>query len=220
MFRRVIPITLVVTLLVGAGVLAGRAWFPRHVVQQVDHEVLKVVEKLVPGQTVTIVKEVLGPERRVEVPVVVEKLVPVPGDERVVTVTKPVEVPVEVVRERWPQTLTVRVGGVLTDEHGWVQPSRPDLLIGQVAPGIYAVSAQMEGWRIDSVRTETKITAPAPPRWHVELRPAAGVISLGQTVALGAGAQLQASRGHLVFELTAGQSTAGPFGFAILSYRF
>lgn len=207
----------VVLTLFAAGLLSGRAWFPRVLTVPVDREVLKVVDKLIPGVAREIVKYVPGPERRVEVPIVVER----PGPERVVTITKPVETTKEVVRERWPQSITVRVGSVLTDRDEWAVPKFQDLVIGQVSPGVYAAPAQ-QGWRVESVRTETRINPDPDPRgrWHVEVRPTLGVVGLGPTLAITAGAQFVASKDHTVVTIAGGKSTAGDWIMLFWSYRF
>jgi hypothetical protein len=126
------------------GAYADHKFFPRVETVQVAKEVTKLVP--VPGPTV--VKTVIQ-----KVPVEVVR----PGPERIVTVTKEVRVPVEVVREKWPQTITVRVGGVLSGGR-WYTPDHEDLLVGQVTTGVYAVPSNQLGWRVEEVRTETKVS--------------------------------------------------------------
>lgn len=202
----------------GGGYLARR-FFPRYVAVQVDRRIIERVP--VPGRTEIVTLTVPGPVQRVEVPVEVTRFIDRPGQDRIVTVTQPVNVPVDIIRREWPQFIAVSVGSVLTKEYGWATPVNPQLIIGQVAPGAYAVSSQMEGWKIDSVRTETRVAAALPAsRWHVELRPTIGVIALGGNVALSYGATIQASRGHISVEIAGGQSTAGPWGLGFVSYRF
>lgn len=213
--RLAIPLILILALFAG-GVLAGRAWFPRVQVQQVDPKIIGVA---VPGETKYIPYAVPGAPYPVQVEVTryVDRI----GRDRIVTVTQPVEVPVEVIRREWPQTVTVTVGSVLTREYGWATPVNPQLLIGQIAPGVYAVSAQMEGWRISSVQTETKVAPIADTsRWQLQVRPLAGIVSFGGSVALVAGVTVEVSRGHLVVSIAGGQSTAGSWGMGIVSYRF
>jgi hypothetical protein len=102
-----------------------------------------------------------------KVPVIVER----PGPERVITITKPVEVPVEVIKTEWPQVITLHVGSMLTADNQWVVPKFPDLVIGQLTPGAYAVAAQQPGWKIEEVRTETKLQPIAFPEPHVYVYP-------------------------------------------------
>jgi hypothetical protein len=215
---RLLAPLIILGLIFAGGILAGRAWFPRIQVQQVDP---KIVGVAVPGETKIVPFAVPGPVQLVQVPVEVTRFIDRPGQDRIVTITKPVPVPVDVIRREWPQFITVAVGSVLTKEYGWATPVNPQLIIGQVAPGAYAVSSQMEGWKIDEVRTETKVaTAALAPRWHVELRPTIGVLALGGNVALSYGATVQASRGHISVQIAGGQSTAGPWGLGFVSYRF
>lgn len=166
--------TLWVIIATVAGVLGTRMFWPRTVDRPVlvDREVVRTVERLVPGKTRTIYRDVPGPERKIPVPVEVERRVEVEVVrekpvivERIVTTTRPVDVPVEVIRREWPQAITVRVGGVLVyvqNAPSWATPVHQDLTIGQVTPGVYAVSGQMPGWRIDEIRTETRIDTPRP----------------------------------------------------------
>lgn len=161
-YRRLIPWwpLLAVVLVFALGVLGGRAWFPKTVIERVDREIVRVVERLIPGETRTIVREVPGGTTVIRVPVEVTRVVEVVREvpvERIVTITKPVDVPVEVIRREWPQAITVRVGGVLSLGQ-WHIPDHPDLTIGQVSPGVYAVSGQMTGWRVHDVTTTTTIT--------------------------------------------------------------
>lgn len=215
--RLAIPLILILALFAG-GVLAGHFLFPRIQIIQVDRKIIEAVP--VPGETKIVTFPVPGPVQRVEVPVEVTRYVDRPGKERIVTVTQPVQVPVEVVKREWPQVITVRVGSVLSNRGEWVIPSFQDLVIGQVAAGVYAVP-QQEGWRLESVTTETRVpTVTLRPRWHVELRPTVAVVSLGGSVALVAGATVEVSRGHLVVSIAGGQSTAGPWGLGFVSYRF
>lgn len=215
--RRIIPPLLILALFAG-GVIAGRAWFPRIQTIQVDRKIIEAVP--IPGETKVVTLTVPGPVQRVEVPIEVTRFIDRPGQDRIVTITKPVQVPVEVVKREWPQTITVRVGGVLSDVGAWVTPRVQDLLIGQVSPGVYAVPVQ-EGWRIDSVRTETRIAPIADThRWQLQVRPLAGIVSFGGIVALVAGATVEVSRGHLVVSIAGGQSTVGPWGLGLVSYRF
>lgn len=149
-------LALCLALFVG-GFYVARRWFPKVVEITVDREVVKVFERLVPGQTVVVERQVPGPVQtqtvRVPFEVIREVRVGVPGPERVVTVTKPVEVPVEVVKERWPQSITVTVGGVRSGG-SWYSPDNKELVVGMVTPGVYAVPVQ-DGWRLESVRTST-----------------------------------------------------------------
>jgi len=150
-------VALAVVLVVG--ILAGRAWFPRTVTEAVDRVVWWVAKDQALGETRTVTLTVPGPERVVRVPVEVTRTVEVVREvpvERIVTVTRPVEVPVEVIRREWPQTIEVKVGGVQSGGL-WYKPDHPTLTIGQVAPGVYAVGAQMPGWAIESVTTTTVV---------------------------------------------------------------
>jgi hypothetical protein len=158
--RRLWPyVGVIVVFLVG--VVVGRTYYPRIVRELVDREIVKEVIKLLPGEVKVIFRDVPGPTNIVRVPVEVSRIVTVAGPERIVTVTKPVDVSVEVIRDRWPQTITVRVGGVQSGGL-WYVPDFPDLTLGQVAQGVYAVSAQMPGWRVERVTTETRVEERVP----------------------------------------------------------
>lgn len=169
---RVLPWLALSALLFGGGFYAAEKWFPRIVTVQVDKEILKVVDRILPGQTIVVTREVPGPTQVIKIPVEVIKLVPKEGPVRIVTITKPVDVLVEVVKEKWPQVITITVGGV---ESGgsWYAPDHPELLIGQVTPGVYAFPNQ-PGWRVEQVKTETKLTpevaGPRPlPHFQVQV---------------------------------------------------
>jgi hypothetical protein len=158
---------------------------------------VRVLERLVPGETKIVTVPIPQPyavpggDVIRQVPVEVTKVVREPGDTRVVTVTTPVEVPVEVVRERWPQTITVHVGGVLSGGQ-WYTPDYPDLVLGQVTPGVYVVPNQ-PGWRVDAVATETKLDAPPPstqPLPHLLIFPVS-VTASADGVAVGPRLQYQ-----------------------------
>ena len=154
-----------VALVLVVGVFLGRYLYPREVEVKVDREIVKVVERLLPGETRTVFRDVPGPTRTevVRIPLEVSRIVREPGPERIVTVTQPVNVPVETIVTHWPQSITVRVGGVLSGGV-WYSPDYPEVTIGQVTPGAYAVSALMPGWRVESVRTETRVdSTPSPP---------------------------------------------------------
>jgi hypothetical protein len=149
---------LVLVLVFALGAMGGRQWFPRIVNIPVDRVIWWTVKDQLPGKVTTLYKMVPGPAgATIKVPFEVIREVPgLPGPERIVTVTVPVDVPVEVIRREWPQTITVRVGGVLSRGQ-WHIPDYPDLTIGQVTLGAYAVSSQMLGWRIERVTTETQV---------------------------------------------------------------
>ncbi len=171
---------LAIVLLLGLGVYAGRAWFPRVQEVRVDHEIVKIVEKIVPGQPVTVYKWLT---KEIRVPIEVTRFVDRPGPERIVTVTKPVNVPFDV----FPQTITVKIGGVQTTAGEWVVPKVPNLVIGLVAAGVYAAPVQ-DGWSVTEVRTETKMEdQPAATRARLGIFPV-GVSSFPDV--------------HLVSELT------------------
>jgi len=205
---------LIALLLLGAGVYVGRRWFPVVKTVQVAEEVLRAVP--VPGETKVITLPVPGPIHTV--PVEVTRYVDRPGQDRIVTVTQPVNVPVEVVRREWPQTITVRVGSVLTKEYGWATPVNPDLLIGQVTPGVYAAPVQ-EGWKVETVTAETK--APTGARWHIEVRPGLGLLASSQSFSFGPAIMVDASRNHLAINAQVGYSvTGGGFGSIFVGWRF
>lgn len=157
--RPVLVAVLVVVTLAGAYALGRRSVKP--IREVVDKEIVKIVERLIPGEMRTVIRDVPGPTRTeiIRVPVEVARIVREVGPERVVTVTRPVDVPVEVIRREWPQTITVTVGSVLSGGQ-WYVPDFPDLTIGQVTPGVYAVGA-MPGWKIEAVTTETRLDVPA-----------------------------------------------------------
>lgn len=219
-----VAVLFVALLLVGAGIYAGHRWFPQVRVVQVAQEIIKAVP--VPGETkvVQVPTPFFVPGIDRLIPVDVTRIVDRPGQDRIVTVTQPVNVPVEVVRREWPQTITVRVGSVLTKEYGWATPVNADLLIGQVTPGVYAVPVQ-EGWKVESVTTETKIpTGAAESRWHIEVRPGLGFASAGGNLSVGPVLMVDASRGHLAingqvgYGITGGQF--GAFGSIFAGWRF
>lgn len=145
--------------LVTLGFVGARVWFPRIEMIQVDREIVRTVERLVPGQSTIVYRDVQGPTQLIRIPIevtrVVEKLGPERVVERIVTITKPVEVSVEVVKKEWPQVITVTVGGVQSGGT-WYAPDNPELVVGQVTPGVYAVPVQA-GWRIESVKTVTRL---------------------------------------------------------------
>lgn len=153
--RKVLSLGLLGAMLFGA-FYVGRTYYPRVIREVVDREIVKTVERLLPGEVRTVIREVPGAVSVVRVPVEVTRTVTVAGPERIVTITRPVDVPVEVIRDRWPQVITVRVGSVQSGGL-WYTPDFPDLTIGQVTQGVYAVSAQMPGWKIEKVTTETQI---------------------------------------------------------------
>jgi hypothetical protein len=147
-----------------AGVLVARAYWPRVETRLVTKTVERAVT--VPGKTKVIERPVhVTRERVVKVPVEVTRIVQEPSKvvtapkERIVTVTRPVEVPVEVVKEVWPSNITVTVNAVDTVEYGWATPKNPNLVIGMVEPGVYAVPKQ-EGWSIEKVTATTDVTQP------------------------------------------------------------
>jgi hypothetical protein len=146
------------------GVFVARAYWPRVETRLVTRTVERTVT--VPGETRVIERPVhVTKERIVKVPVEVTRTVQGPSKvvtvpkERVVTVTRPVEVPVEVVKEVWPSNITVTINAVDTVEHGWATPKNPNLVIGMVEPGVYAVPKQ-EGWSVEKVTTTTDVTMP------------------------------------------------------------
>jgi hypothetical protein len=193
--------------------MMGRTWWPRQVTIPVDREVQRVVERVVPGTPVVIERAVPGPTQLVRVPVEVVRVVPgptVPGQERIVTVTQPVHVPVETIRDRWPQTITVTVGGVQSGGQ-WYAPDVPTLVIGQVTPGVYAVSDQSPGWRIERVETSTIIPpAPAPtaPSLPYHLGVSVGAIGAQPW----AGLVYQNRIGPALYQITAGYGFPGVTG--------
>jgi hypothetical protein len=192
-------------LLFAAGAYADHRWWPR--IEQV--QVAKEITKLVPVPGPTVVKTVVK-----TVPVEVSR----PGPERIVTVTHEVQVPVEVVREKWPQTITVHVGSVQIDANAWVTPKNPDLLIGQVTPGVYAVPAQ-PGWAITSVTTSTQVPT-VRPGWQFELHPLAGALWLGGQVAAGLGAEVRVKQDPWIVSVALGTSTSGAWGYVLAAYSF
>jgi len=215
-------VLLIITLLFGLGLWAGRKWFPRREVIQVDRRIVEVVP--VPGETKYITISVPGPIQRVEVPLEVVRYVDRPGQERIVVQTKEVEVPIEVVKREWPQTITVRVGSMLDTEGVWRTPAHPDLLIGQVAPGAYAVP-QQDGWKIDQVVTETKLPSIKSADWHIEVRPAAGIGSFAGEVFGYAGARTEAikelQRGaHIITSLLSRTTRSSTFVTLEYNWRF
>lgn len=179
-WRRVPRSVLAAAVVLAVGVWAGHRWWPRIVRETVDREIVRTVERLVPGERQIVHVPVPGPVQYVRVPVEVTREVirwrdrPV---ERIVTVTRPVDVPVEVVRQEWPQTITVRVGGVLV-EGVWRAPDYPMLTLGQVTPGVYAVPAQ-PGWRVEHVETVTRMEPTMTPAWTGLRGPALTVGVLG-----------------------------------------
>src|SRR5712692_551333 len=135
-------------LIFAIGVVAGHALFPR-IVETIVSPSLPIPPV---GKTKIVYVKVPGPPGPVkEIPVIVER----PGPERVVTITQPVPVPVEVIKEKWPQTITVSVGSVLSDKDEWVAPKVPDLIVGMVEPGVYAVSSEQLGWKVQRVGTSS-----------------------------------------------------------------
>lgn len=144
-------------ILVLVGFVAARVWFPRVEIQvmTIDREIVRTLERTLPGETKIIFRDVPGATQIVRIPIEVTRIIEKEGPERIVTVTKPVEVPVEVVKKEWPQVITVTVGSVQSNGQ-WYAPDNPDLVIGQVAPGVYAVPVQA-GWRIEQVRTVTRL---------------------------------------------------------------
>lgn len=162
---------------VALAVVFGAGWLLR---PERVREVPKVSERIVerwrdlpvaqPGQpapSFRIEYQVPGLGRsRVEVPGIVVR--PAPDVVRVITET--VKVPVEVVRERWPQVITIRIGSVLSTEGTWFTPKNRNLVIGMVTPGVYAAPEQ-EGWKTETVTTDTRVT----PQRRWSLSPYAGV---------------------------------------------
>jgi hypothetical protein len=153
-----------------AGAFAARTYWPKVETRLVTRTVEKAVTA--PGETKIIERPVyVTRERVVKVPVEVTRVVQgssrsvtTPGvvtapKERIVTVTRPVEVPVEVVKEVWPSNITVTINAVDTVEYGWATPKNPNLVIGMVEPGVYAVPKQ-EGWSIEKVTTTADVTPP------------------------------------------------------------
>jgi hypothetical protein len=204
---------LLIILALSVGVIAGRTWWPREVTIPVDREVQRVVERVVPGIPVVIERPVPGPTEIVRVPVEVVRTVPgptVPGPERIVTVTQPVHVPMETIRDRWPQTITVTVGGVQSGGQ-WYAPDVPTLVIGQVTPGVYAVSDQSPGWRVERVETSTVMPpTPAPPSPSLPYHLSVSVGAIGGQA--WAGVTYQHRIGPALYQLTAGYGFPGFVG--------
>lgn len=221
---RLLLIVAILVVLFVLGVVAGRQWFPRTITQPVAERLIR--EAPAPGAPPKIIPYPVPQPYGVPTPAPYPVEIPVtvfrPCPERIVTITRPVNVPVEVIREVWPQTITVRVGSVLSEKDEWVIPKFSDLLIGQVAPGVYAVPADFPGWKVETVRTETRVVEPppAPARVSVEIRPTFGMISLGGHLAAAAGGKVVLTRDHWVWNLAGGASTAGPWGMLFVDYRF
>lgn len=200
-------IILVVIVLTGVAYIVGRRSIAP--AQPVDREIVKIVERLIPGEVRTVFRDVPGPTRTevVRVPVEVTRIVREVGPERIVTVTRPVDVPIEVIRETWPQTIVVRVGGVRSGGQ-WFVPDNQDLVVGQVTQGVYAVSSFAEGWRIEKVTTTTRVDAPLPTFSPLPYHIGVTVGILGaQTYA---GIVYQNRIGPAIYQVTVGYGFPGP----------
>jgi len=159
----------------------------------------------------------------VKIPVEIEKEV-VKEKPVVKTVTKEVPVPLETVIEKWPQTIMVSIGSVESKEAGWVTPVNPNLVIGMIEPGIYAVPKQ-PGWKIERVETRTRVEdakiEPVKFKPTLSVGPTIGVIHLGPVFAVAAGVELRAHIAeHLELSLRGGYSSAGRWAELFVTYRF
>lgn len=69
--------------LVTLGFVGARVWFPRIEMIQVDREIVRTVERLVPGQSTIVYRDVQGPTQLIRIPIEVTRVVEKLGPERV-----------------------------------------------------------------------------------------------------------------------------------------